>query len=44
MVNSEPYWDFIFLDIKYFDITLKIWKDYKINEKELNNYFKSHFT
>ena len=44
MVNNEPYWDFIFLSVKYFDISLKTWKDYGINEEELNKYFMSHFT
>ena len=43
MVNSEPYWDFIFLSIKYFDFQLKTWNDYEINEIELNDYFLSHF-
>ena len=41
MVNSEPYWDFIFLSVKYFDFTLKTWKEYEVNEKELNDYFLS---
>lgn len=39
MVNSEPYWDFIFFDIKYFDIRNKLWTEYKIDEKKLNEYF-----
>ena len=43
MVNSEPYWDFIFLSVKYFDFSLKTWKDYEVNETELNDYFLSHF-
>jgi 6-pyruvoyl-tetrahydropterin synthase len=43
MVNSEPYWDFIFLSVKYFDFTLKTWKEYEVNEKELNDYFLSRF-
>ena len=41
MINSEPYWDFIFLSVKYFDFTLKTWKEYEVNEKELNDYFLS---
>ena len=43
MVNSEPYWDFIFLSVKYFDCSLKTWIDYYVNENELNEYFLSHF-
>ena len=43
MVNSEPYFDFIFLSIKYFDFSLKIWKDYEVDEMELEQYFLSHF-
>ena len=43
MVNLEPYWDFIFLSVKYFDFSLKTWKDYDVNETELNDYFLSHF-
>ena len=41
MINSEPYWDFIFLSVKYFDFTLKTWKEYEVNEIELNDYFLS---
>ena len=37
MVNSEPYFDFIFLSVKYFDCSLKTWVDYHVNENELNN-------
>ena len=44
MVNNEPYFDFIFLSIKYFDFSLKTWKDYEVNEIELEQYFLSHFT
>ena len=43
MVNNEPYFDFIFLSIKYFDFSLKTWKDYEVNEIELEQYFLSHF-
>jgi hypothetical protein len=42
MVNSEPYWDFIFISVKYFDYLLKTWVDYDVNEYELNEYFLSH--
>lgn len=43
MVNSEPYCDFIFLSVKYFDFSLKIWKDYEVDEIELEQYFLSYF-
>ena len=43
MINSEPYCDFIFLSVKYFDFTLKTWKEYEVNEIELNDYFLSRF-
>jgi hypothetical protein len=43
MVNSEPYWDFIFISVKYFDYLLKTWVDYDVNDYELNEYFLSHF-
>ena len=43
MVNSEPYSDSIFLDIKYFDFSLKKWKDYEVDEVELEQYFLSQF-
>lgn len=43
MVNSQPYWDFIFLSVKYFDFSLKTWVDYVVNENELDEYFLSHF-
>lgn len=43
MVNSEPYWDFMFLSVKYFDFSLKTWCDYEVNEIELNEYLLSHF-
>jgi hypothetical protein len=42
MVNSKPYYDNIFISIKYFDFTLKTWKEYDVNEIELNDYFMSH--
>lgn len=43
MVNSEPYWDDIFLSVKYFDFTLKVWVDYEVDENELNDYLLSRF-
>ncbi len=39
IVNSEPYNDVIFMNVKYFDISLKTWIDYKINEDELNKHY-----
>jgi hypothetical protein len=42
MVNSESYNNFIFLSIKYFDFSLKTWKDYEVDEIELENYFLSN--
>jgi hypothetical protein len=44
MVNSEPYYDFMFLDVKYFDFAQKIWKHYEINEPEIEQYILTHFT
>ena len=38
MVNSEPYCDYIFLNVKYFDINLKLWVDYEVNELDMSNY------
>jgi len=29
--------------VKYFDISPRIWKDYEIDEVELNEYFLSYF-
>ncbi len=43
MVNGEPYLDYIFLSVKYFDFSLKTWCDYKVDETELNEYLLSHF-
>ena len=43
MVNSEPYHDFIFLDVKYFDFSQKAWKHYEVNETEIEHYLLSHF-
>lgn len=43
MVNSEPYFDDIFLSVKYFDFISKSWYDYEVNDSELNNYLLSHF-
>ena len=42
MVNSEPYHDYIFLSVKYFDFLSKTWKDYEVNETEMENYLLSH--
>lgn len=44
MVNSEPYFDCIFLSIKYFDFVSKRWVDYDVNEVELEQYFLSKIT
>ena len=44
LVNNQPYHDFIFLSIKYFDFSEKNWKNYPINEKELNEYFHCYIT
>jgi len=41
MVNSEPYLDFIFLSVKYFDFSQKTWKDYEVNETEMEHYLLS---
>lgn len=43
MVNSDPYWDFIFLSVKYFDLSSKTWRDFEVNETELNDYLWSCF-
>lgn len=43
MVNGQPYWDYIFFSVKYFDITDKIWKDYEIDEEKLNVHIMAHF-
>jgi len=43
IVNSEPYWDDIFLSVKYFDFSSKSWRDYEVDETELNKYLLSHF-
>ena len=42
MVNLEPYHDYIFLSVKYFDLTSKTWKDYEVDEIEMENYLLSH--
>ena len=42
MVNSEPYCDYIFLSVKYFDFALKSWKNYEVDEKELDDYLVSY--
>lgn len=35
MVNAQPYWDFFFITIKYFDSANKVWKNYDIDENKL---------
>jgi hypothetical protein len=39
MVNGQPYETHPFFSIKYFDISMKSWKNYEMNEKEINEYF-----
>ena len=39
MVNSEPYMDYLFISIHYFDGECKMWKTVEMDETELNDTF-----
>jgi len=39
MVNGKPYETQMFFTIKYFDTSIKCWKNYEVDEKEINSYF-----
>lgn len=42
LVNGTPFWNFIFLKIKYFDFyTTKTWMEYEVNESELADFYIS---